>query len=467
MTTKLYKKFALGLCLLALISGCSQHQSSKSLRFSPPLSFTEIGQQNLSAKWWQDFNDPELNSLIQTALSGNFSLQAAYNRLQQVRATYGVQRADRLPQIDGQGSAETNSSEIDDTKTTSETYLLGLTASYELDLWGRVKSLSEAARLQAVASEQDLITAAISLSAEVATNWYSLVEKRARLNIIEKQIATNIKGREIIALQFRTGQVAIADLLQQKQLIEASKAEHTKLEEQIRLNIFRLNILLGFSPTHTGAISNTATLIDLPDLPQTGIPIKFLQKRPDLQASLLRIQAEDQELAAAIAARYPKISISAGLNTNGSSTSDLFHDWLSSLAANITAPIFDAGKISSQIDQQKAVIAEQVNDYNTDALNALSEVESALATESAQTKYLAQITRQYQLSTSAMQQIKNRYLKGSENYQRVLTALVSMQGLEQNTVSAKADIITTRIELCRALAGGWDIDFTGDNHDGK
>lgn len=467
MILKPYKSIAVGLGMIVLIAGCSQHQSTEPLRFSPPISFSKTGEQELTTKWWQDFNDPELNALIGTALGKNFSLQAAFNRLQQVKASYGIQRADRFPQVDAKGSADTRRNTVDGKTTTSDSYLLGLTASYELDLWGRVGALSEAARLQVVASTFDLETAAISLSAEVANSWYSLVEKRARLKIIKRQIVVNTQGKEIIALQFRTGQVAIADLLQQEQLIEASKAEFIKLEEQVQLNIFRLNILLGLPPTHSGAFANTSVLIELPELPHTGIPITFLQNRPDLKAALLRIQAEDQELAAAIAERYPKISISAGIDTTGASTSDLFNDWLSTLATNITAPIFDAGKISSQIDRQEAVLSEQVNNYNTSALTALSEVESALTTEAAQLRYLSQITKQYQLSTSAMEQIKNRYLKGSENYQRVLTALISMQGLEQNSVSARADIITTRIELCRTLATGWHIDFTGEKNDGQ
>ena len=446
--------FTLALSLILL--GCSfKTNQEPAVGFTLPDTFSQNGQEVLSDKWWQDFNDPTLNTLIDQALGENFSLKAALNRLQQAEASYRVTASDLYPALDGTASADTDRTRASGSTSGSQSYLLGVTASYEVDLWGRIQSLTEAARLDVLGSSMDLETAAITISSQVASTWYQLREQRKRLEVIDQQIITNNKGLQIIRLQFRTGQVGIADILQQQQLIESNTGERAQLIASRDQTFHALNILLGLSPTSTDSIPTGEYVLHLPPLPETGVPAELIQKRPDMQSAFLAVQAADANVAAAIAAQYPTLSISADLNTFGDSTRDLFSDWFSSLAANLVGPIFDAGQRASETDRKRAIAREKLNTYSQTALEALAEVENALIKEEQQRVYITSIDNQLKLAKQSMAQIKNRYIQGMENYQRVLTALVSLQNLQQQYYSARLTLITNRIELCRALAGGW------------
>ncbi|CAG37564.1 efflux transporter outer membrane subunit [Desulfotalea psychrophila] len=453
---RISQQASLILFIAIIISSCSMDKTDiTTVSFQVPTEFSEQGTKQLSQKWWEDFNDPKLNALIERSLTNNFSLRAALNRLQQAEARYGISHAELFPKVDGTAKAETGRTRAQSESTGNQSLLLGLTASYELDLWGRIRSLNDAAQLDLNASSMDLETAAISLSSQIGVIWYQLCEQRSRLLIIKDQIATNQKGLYIINLQFRTGKISIADVLQQQQLIESNRAEQTQLEKEIRLSYYSLNTLVGNPPAQSGTIPESTGLIELPALPKTGLPLEFIQRRPDLKSAFLAVQAADKRLGAAIAARYPAISISADINTSAESARDLFDNWFSNLAANLLAPLIDGGKRVAEVEKQRAVVQEMFNNYNQKSLEALSEVEKALIREKQQHIYIAQVDRQFVLSAKAMKQIKNHYLNGSENYQRVLTALVSTQNLAQQQISARFNLINNRIELCRALAGGW------------
>lgn len=454
----MHKTFStLFILLLSLnLNGCGFGKKQDSiLPFSPPETFLQSGVKQVADKWWQDFNDPLLNSLVETALAGNFSLQAALDRLQQVNSKYSTTASALYPTLDGEGTTQTESTRINGTTSSAQSFLVGLTASYEIDLWGRVRSLTEAAQLDTYASSMDLETAAITLSAQVATTWYQLNDKRQQLEIIDQQIDTNKKSLELINLQFRTGTVSIADVLQQKQVIASNEGTRAQLIAERDQTFYALNILLGKPPTSRDFIPETVSFVELSPLPQTGLPAELIRRRPDLKSAFFAVQAADARVAAAIAAQYPTLSISAKLNTSGNSTRDLFDNWLSSLAANLVSPLFDAGERASEADRQRALASEKMNTYSQSVLEALGEVENALIKEQQQQLYIVSIDNQLALAQQATEQIKHRYTQGVENYQRVLTALISSQNLQQQQLSARLTAIINRIELCRALAGGW------------
>ena len=454
MNKKIYTFFILTLSLL--LWGCSFTPHEKpSVGFTLPDTFSQNGQAVMTDKWWQDFNDPILNTLVDKALGNNFSLKAALNRLQQAEATHRVTASDLYPTLNGTASADTDRTRASNSTSGSQSYLMGFTASYEVDLWGRIRSLTEAAQLDVLGSSMDLETAAITLSSQVASTWYQLCEQRKRLGVIDQQIITNKKALQIIRLQFRTGNVGIADVLQQQQLIESNMGERAQLLASRDQTFHALNILLGLAPTSTDIIPTKEYVLQLPPLPATGLPADLIQKRPDMQSAFLAVQAADANVAAAIAAQYPTLSLSADLNTFGDSTRDLFNDWFTSLGANLVGPIFDAGQHAAETDRKRAIAREKLNNYSQTALEALAEVENALIQEKQQRIYIASIDNQLKLAEQSMTQIKNRYIQGSEDYQRVLTALVSLQNLQQQYYSARLALITNRIELCRTLAGGW------------
>lgn len=424
--------------------------------FIAPLTFSQTGEKEMSEKWWLDFNDPDLNVLVEQALGNNFSLRAAYYRLEQAKANYSISDADFYPTVNGSAGMGNTESETDNVRNNENDFSLSISASYEIDLWGKIASLNEAARYNYLSSDMDLQTAAISLSAEVATKWYQLKDKRNRLDITNKQIDYNKNALDIINLQFKTGQVAIADVIQQKQLIESNLATKTRLEEEVTLNIYALNTLLGVAKDSI-AIPETKEFSKLPQLPSTGIPINLIANRPDVKSAFLQLKAEDENLGAAIADRYPSLSLSASASTSGEQVSDLFDNWLANIAAGLVAPIIDGGTRKATVVKQEAVVAEKLNTYNQVALEAIAEIESALVQEEKQKAYIAYVDRQLELATEAMNQIKYRYIKGSENYQRVITSIVSMQNLEQTKYSSRLRLIENRIKLCQSLASGWQV----------
>ncbi|MGD8914653.1 MAG: TolC family protein, partial [Candidatus Thiodiazotropha sp.] len=199
-----------------------------------------------------------------------------------------------------------------------------------------------------------------------------------------------------------------------------------------------------------------AELPTLGPLPATGVPAELLQRRPDLQAARLRIAAADARIAAAVAARYPRIDLSAAL-TSSSSSGELFSDWLGNLAAQLVAPLFDGGQRSAEAQRARAAALEALNEYRQALLEALGEVEVALATEFGQRRYLASLENQLQQAAAVQRQERQRYFQGDSDYLSVLDALRSRQALERQQVTAKRQLLSDRINLVRALAGGWSM----------
>ncbi len=212
----------LGIILL-LFTACTPVANHQDSALQPQGSFSATGQEQLPEKWWLTFEDPNLDRLIAQALAGNFTLQSAWDRLDRSRAIARKADADFVPQLSGEAGASSTRSRITSHTDSTESYSLGLAASYEVDLWGRISSISEAAELDALASAEHLQTAALTLSAQVATTWFQLLEQRGQIEILKQQQHTNEQGLELISLQFRTGQIGIADLLQQRQVVESRR----------------------------------------------------------------------------------------------------------------------------------------------------------------------------------------------------------------------------------------------------
>ena len=209
--------------VVTLLSGCGPAIHELKSPVAAPARFSEPGTSPLPDRWWLTFEDTVLNTLIDQALSNNFSLKTAWDRLSQAEAEARSAGADLFPTLDAEAETSRNRFREDGQTSEGHSYSLGLTASYELDLWGRIRSSRDAAAFDAKAGREDLRTAALTLSAQVAGTWYQLVEQYGQLDILSDQIVTNNQVLELVTLQFRTGQVGIADMLQQQQLVESNQ----------------------------------------------------------------------------------------------------------------------------------------------------------------------------------------------------------------------------------------------------
>ena len=415
-----------------------------------PTTFSSTGNITSETKWWLSFHDQNLSDLIDKALADNFTLLIARDRIEEAQAIARQTGASLYPALDGRGSAATARNHT--TETTRDNFLLELAASYEIDLWGRLRTRRDAAVLDAQATEADYHTAAISLTAEMARTWYQLVQFNLQLELLTKQKQTNSKVLELISAQFRAGQAGIADVLQQRQLVESNSSDIASLQADSQLLEHRLAILLGVPPG-SAILPSPGQLPELPPLPDTGIPLDLITKRPDIQSSYLKLSAADNRVASAVANRLPKLSISANLTTSGDRTGDLFKNWLSSLGANLFGPIFDGGQRKAEVERSESVARQNFYRHGGIILEAIGEVENALVRENKQLAILASLETRRELAAETIQHVGNRYRQGAEDYQRVLLALLSHQDLQRSVISSQGRLIEFRIALYRALSG--------------
>lgn len=449
---------------VVLAAGCATPAPTRSSPVSIPAAFSETGDRALPPKWWEDFNNPTLNRLVEEALAGNLTLQIAWDRLAQAEALARKAGADLQPDLSleaGMGHARARQETAAGRRTTTQdSFALRLVASYEVDLWGRIRSTRDAAVYDVYASAADLRAAAITLSAAVASTWVRLVEQRSQLAVIDSQIEINEQVLEVVTLRFQRGQVRASDVLRQRQLAESSRG--VRIQAQARLEVLEheLAVLLGRAPgdlPDPGGGTLPETLPETPPLPATGLPAELIRERPDIQAAWYSLQAADQRMAAAVADRFPRLSLTARAETSAAEFEDLFQNWLLALAANLAAPVLDGGSRKAEVERAEAVSRERLHLYGRAILEALREVENALAEERLQRDYINSLAAQVELSSQVLERTRDNYMSGMTDYLRVLESLSSNQSLERSYLAAQRDLVERRIDLCRALAGGWEM----------
>jgi NodT family efflux transporter outer membrane factor (OMF) lipoprotein len=446
--------------ILLLVASCSPFKPR--VRQSPagelPPTFSLYTAESEPAKrWWEEFNDPELNALIIEMLSENLTLKETWARLNQVRALAVQAGAALYPNLTGTAGASYTRQRFGNgsRKTVSDdNYFLGAVSSYELDLWGRIRSGRESALLEASAAREDVNTAAMTLAAEVAQRWVNIIAQRMQKRLLEHQLQTNLTFLELIELRFHMAMVSALDVYQQKQVVEDIRAEIPLVEAREQLLRHELALLLGKLPQTFLNISRE----DLPkpiEIPATGLPADLLSARPDLRAAGMRLWAADWQVAVARADRLPAISLTAQARYGESDMDVLFDNWLLSLAGNLTAPIFDGKRRAAEVDRSLAVVDEKVSAYRQTVLTAIKEVEDALVTESKQREHIQGLEKVTDTARKALKEAGNRYRKGLIDYLPVLTQLLKVQGLERNLIQQQANLLGARISLYRALGGTW------------
>lgn len=439
-------------CLLALpLLGCaarSPEQQSPVAESAP--AFSDSGSDTVPAKWWQTFGDTQLNQLVDTALEQNFTLKTAWSRLRQARAVVDREEASLFPSLDGTASGEISRTD----NTDNERLSLGLTAEYEVDLWGRIQSSVQAERYRARATLADYRTAAISLSAEVTRTWYQLLEQKQQLDLLNQQIKTNRSVYELLKTRFERGQIQSADLLRQQQLMESTREQKITVESRIRVLEHQLAVLLGQNP-QSGLAYRPDTMPKLPPLPRTGLPAELIRRRPDVRSAYRQLQAADRDLAAAISNQYPRLTLTASLTTTDDDATELFDEWARSFAGELTAPLIDAGQRDAEVRRSRAVKYQRLHEYGQAILTAFRDVEDALVQERKQQQRIRNLRSQIELATETVKRLRSRYLNGTTDYIDVLNALTEEQQLRRDLLTARQTLREHRIALYRALAGGF------------
>ena len=426
----------------------------------------EVGHQKrdvLPERWWEVFDDPILDQMIEEALTNNFSIQSAWAKLEASRAAAVQAGAGFYPAVDLKGSGQRSRNEINaagkgqrEGVAYNSQFSFGLVASYEVDLWGRVKAQKEAAVAEVEGSELDLRAAGITLSSQIASNWFKLITQEMQLQLVKDQVATNEKYLEVLKGRFNVGLIGASDVLQQEQLVESTKSNLAMTRAQIRVLENQLDILTGRVPGEF-AYDVPGELPRLKGLPEMGLPGEVLNRRPDVMAMYKRLEAANYRTAMAIANRLPRLSLTVSGSTDAASLSDLFSNWLGTMAANLASPVFDAGNKAAEVDRQRAMYKQNYAAWGQSILDALKEIEDALVQEHGQSEYLKSIEKQIKTAKLVEGEVKNNYKNGNGDFLRVLTAEQSLQNLQRQQYTANQQLVDYRIALCRALAGGWDM----------
>jgi NodT family efflux transporter outer membrane factor (OMF) lipoprotein len=439
---------------MLFFSACTKEFENPSLPFNATMPFSSSGDAEPAEKWWTSFGDAALNELVDQALHDNFSLKSAWQRLRASRAEVVRASSGLFPSLDALGELEIGNDE----SRQNPQFLLGLSAEYEVDLWGRIGQAIEAEEFRAAASFADYKTAALSLSAETTLAWFQLLEAQSRKDLLEEQQDANTKILQLIKIRFGTGLIGSVDILRQEQLIEENKQQIIRVDSDIKVIKHRLAVLTGRLPQE-GLLYEHAVLPDVPPLPATGLPPELTRRRPDIQRAFNLLAAADRDMAAAVSDQYPRLTLTGSLSTQNDDNIDILEQWTRSLAAGLLAPLFDGKRRSAEVERTKAVKQERLYEYASTILEAFREVEDALIQESKQGLELQSLSEQLRLAQKALERIEFEYLNGVRDYIDVLTTLRDEQQLRRDLISAKLRLLEFRIALYRALAGGFDTPF--------
>jgi len=415
---------------------------------------------SLEMPWWKGFSSPELDRLLDVALSDGFSIRQARARLDQATAAARKAGASLYPTLSVEaGSSHTrqkteNGPGGERTYTTTKNHSLGLAARYELDLWDRIGSSREAERLAAQASQEDVHTAFMTLSAQIASNWIEILRVRREQALIKAQIATNETYLEVLELRFDKSLSSALDVLQQREILARSRTLLHPLEARERVLMHETAVLMGKSPDFDLGLTGDLLPSPLP-LPATGIPADLLANRPDVRAAGLRLRSSQWAVSSARADRLPAITLTGRAEYASDQFNTLFDNWLANLAAGLTGPIFDGNRRSAEVDRTRAVARERLVDYEQTVMEAIRDVENALVNITKQQEYLEAVDRQLALARMTLEQAGERYQNGVVTYLTVLTSLLDVQSLERTLVQGQADLLVYQIGLHRALGGSW------------
>lgn len=437
--------------VVAVCGGCASRPQEMTSPVDLPEAFSSSGAVAAPDRWWTAFDQPELDRLVGRALESNLDLEVAWHRLREARAVARRESSALYPAVDGFADARWRRPEA----ANGDDVSLGLAAAYEVDLWGRIGSAAEAGRLRAEASRADYRAAALSIAAEVTRTWLAVVETRDQIALLDHQVEANRNVLASLEVRFSSGLIRAVDVLRQRQLVEAT--EEQRIAQRGRLAVLEhlLSVLLGQAPGSVTA-ADAPGLPPLPPLPDTGVPVELVQRRPDVESAYRRLQAADRDLAAAVAARYPRLTVTASVSTADDDATDLFDDWLRSIAGGLLAPLFRGGELAAEADRTEAVRAGLLAEYGQATLTALAEVEDALALESAQLERVASLKRQVALSEASTSRLEAQYLNGFAEFIDVLVAQTSEQRLRRDLLAARRQLLEHRVALYRALAGGFE-----------
>ncbi|MEM9400198.1 MAG: efflux transporter outer membrane subunit [Verrucomicrobiota bacterium] len=463
-------QFFLSLALMILTScAVSPDRRLPDLGMTIPAAWatTEVMRDDIRVGWLADFDDVILLELAAEMLRNNFDLQATVARLDQAMEDAVIAGADQLPSVDlsasgskAQSLSRTPAGAADTfdgfSRSRSTTLGLSMDVSWELDVWGRIRSNKAAALADVEGAMDDLQAARLSLVAQTAKAWFALTDAKLQKDLAEETAKSRKETTELLHSRFKNGITEALDV----HLARSSEAEALALVEEVTINFEQaqraLEILLGRYPGAELVAAEDLQAVP-PPIP-AGIPAQILTRRPDLAAAERRVAAALMRKKSAKAAKYPRISLTASAGTTSDALSDLVDPkqniW--NFAMNFLTPVFDAGRLAAEEKKADARQRELVADFGTQALTAFEEVETALSNEE-------KLKKSEENLKVARDELLAAYNQATESYQQGLVDILTVLDTERRMLAARQDYITirrrrlqSRVDLHLALGGNFE-----------
>ena len=451
-----------GLCLL-FASGCSLAPDYQRPQLDLPETWTQAGAgqtEALAVQWWKRFNDPVLDALIEEALTNNRDMAAALARVDYARARLGLARADQLPSVNGQ--AVLQPTYVDGEKSLSTApYSAAFSASWELDFWGRYRNLSRAAQAQLLATEAAQDALRLSLAAQTAKAYFQLRAEQDKLRTAERTLKTRLAALHIYESRYNEGLISELDLAQSKTVVETARTVIFQSRAAVESAEATLGALLGRSPrdilqsTVRGGMAIDA--ISTPPVIPAGVPSELLNRRPDLRQAEAELMAATAEIGVARADWFPSLSLTGALGVVSPQLADLFRNPLDTHAYGVSGsvPILHFGRISSNVRAVEASQREALANYEQAVLNAFRDMRDALASQREASNIVGSLTRMVKQYRLVRDLASVRYDNGYSSYLDVLDAERSLFQCEMDLATARADRLSSIVNVCLSLGGGW------------
>jgi len=416
-----------------------------------------------NGRWWEQFGDPMLDQLIDTALRDNRDVRVAAARVDEFSGKVAVARSALFPQVAASADAARQRTSRDQplnripasVSPIYSNYEALASASWELDLWGKLRRGTEAARADLLAAEESKRAVVLALVASVASGYISLRDLDRQLEIARETTKSRYDSLQVFQLRFKGGAVSQLELSQNQSEYASALASVPQLENQIAQTENALSVLLGRNP---GAIPRGRTIdqLGLPSVP-AGLPSELLERRPDLREAEAQLAAANARIGVAKAAYFPSISLTGALGSASTQLSNLFSGpagvW--SYGANLLAPIFTAGAIAGQVQAAEAQQQEALFSYQKAIQSAFSDVDNALIDQTKSRERLEAIGQQVDALATYARLARLRYENGYTSYIEVLDSERALFSAQLQFADQQAQVLNALINLYKAMGGGW------------
>ncbi len=409
--------------------------------------------------WWEQFGDPVLNNLIQTALRENKDLLIAAARVEEYMGRYGATRGAEFPQVGANAAGARTRLSENPPLTTGEnpgnSFQIDLGVSFEVDLWGKLRNATEAARAQLLATEEAKRTAILTLVSQVANSYVQLLDYDKQLAVTRETLKTRGESVRINGLRFRAGLISELDYQQAVAEYQNAAVQVPLLERQIAQQENAISLLLGRNP---GKIARGVNLdkLAMPQVP-AGLPSELLERRPDIRDAEQQLVAANAQIGVAKAAFFPSISLTGFFGTASNDLSDLFNGpsrtW--QFAGQLVQPIFTGGTLTGQLQQAEAVQQEALFNYQKVIQRAFAEVDDSLIAVSKLREQLKDQVAQVSALQRNLDLATLRYQNGYSDYLTVVDAERNLFTAQLQYVQSQGQLYTALVSVYAALGGGW------------